>query len=60
MTRDVAKEIETLREEIRYHDRKYYVENAPEISDRQYDMLMKRLEALDTSNIARIVVDFHH
>ena len=24
-------------EQIRYHDRKYYVEAAPEISDREYD-----------------------
>ena len=35
-----AKEIEKLREEIRQHDWKYYVEAAPEISDREYDRLM--------------------
>ena len=39
--------IQELREEIRYHDRKYYIENEPEISDYEYDMLVKELEALE-------------
>jgi len=39
--------IEELRELIRYHDRKYYVENAPEISDYEYDQLVKELEKLE-------------
>ncbi len=38
---------ETLRKEIRYHDRKYYIENDPEISDHEYDMLVKELEAIE-------------
>ena len=29
------------------NSRKYYVENAPEISDFQYDLLMKELESLE-------------
>ena len=45
--KDTAKEIERLRQTIRYHDRKYYVENAPEISDYDYDMLIKDLEGLE-------------
>ncbi len=40
-------EIEALREEIRYHERKYYVETKPEIPDTEFDMLMKHLEALE-------------
>ncbi|MCK4626522.1 MAG: NAD-dependent DNA ligase LigA, partial [Phycisphaerae bacterium] len=47
MTSD-AERIEQLRREIRRHDRFYYVEDAPEISDREYDALfdeLKRLEA---------------
>ncbi|MGO8703570.1 MAG: NAD-dependent DNA ligase LigA [Candidatus Brocadiia bacterium] len=44
---DAAQRIEKLRETIRYHDRKYYVEDAPEISDREYDLLMKELEELE-------------
>ncbi|MCA9184842.1 MAG: NAD-dependent DNA ligase LigA, partial [Planctomycetales bacterium] len=40
-------EIEQLREQIRYHDRKYYVEARPEISDLQYDRLMQHLLRLE-------------
>ena len=43
----VQRELEQLREEIRYHSRKYYTEDDPEISDREYDMLYRRLEDLE-------------
>ena len=43
----VRREIERLRQEIRRHDYLYYVLAQPEISDYEYDMLMKRLEALE-------------
>ncbi|MBU2565428.1 MAG: hypothetical protein KJ655_04155, partial [Candidatus Thermoplasmatota archaeon] len=36
---DMKKRILELRKEIRYHDRKYYVENDPVISDDEYDKL---------------------
>ncbi len=39
--------IAELREEIRYHDRKYYVEDDPEVSDYEYDMLMDKLKELE-------------
>lgn len=39
--------IEALRREIARHDRLYYVENAPEISDAAYDGLLAELEALE-------------
>ena len=42
-----SERIEFLRKEIRFHDRKYYVENNPEISDYEYDQLLKELEALE-------------
>ncbi len=41
------KRAEELREEIRYHDRKYYIENDPKISDHEYDMLVKELESIE-------------
>ncbi|MFW6142204.1 MAG: NAD-dependent DNA ligase LigA [Candidatus Saliniplasma sp.] len=44
---EAEKRVEELRSEIRYHDRKYYLENNPEISDYEYDMLVKELEALE-------------
>ena len=44
---EAQRELEQLREEIRYHSRKYYTEDDPEISDREYDMLYRRLEDLE-------------
>lgn len=44
---DAKKRIEELREEIRYHDRKYYLENNPEISDYEYDQLFDELKSLE-------------
>ncbi|MDQ1318261.1 MAG: ligase [Candidatus Poribacteria bacterium] len=40
--------IEILRKNIRYYDKKYYVEDNPEISDYEYDQLMKELEELES------------
>lgn len=42
-----AERIDTLRKEINRHNYNYYVLNAPEISDRDFDMLLKELEALE-------------
>ncbi len=39
--------IEELRDQIRRHDYLYYVENRPEISDAEYDELMRELERLE-------------
>jgi DNA ligase (NAD+) len=52
-----ASEIARLRDEIRYHDRKYYVEAAPEISDRQYDRLMDRLKELEAAHPELVTPD---
>ena len=41
--------IRELRDEIRRHDRLYYVENAPEISDAEYDRLFRELEELEAA-----------
>ncbi|MDD8025580.1 MAG: NAD-dependent DNA ligase LigA [Acidobacteriota bacterium] len=47
-TRDqAARRIEALRREIVYHERKYYIDNDPQISDAEYDGLMKELESLE-------------
>lgn len=44
---DPAVRIDQLREQIRYHDRKYYTEADPVISDLEYDRLMGELSALE-------------
>ena len=52
-----AAEIEQLRAEIREHDRRYYVEAAPTISDTQYDRLIDRLKALEAEHPDRVTPD---
>ena len=43
----VAKQIQNLREALRRHEYLYYVADAPEISDAEYDKLMRELEELE-------------
>lgn len=54
---DVQKEISSLRRELEKHNRLYYVEDAPEISDYEYDMLMQRLKALEAEHPELITPD---
>ena len=44
---DKVSEIEKLREEIKYHNHRYYSLDDPEISDAEYDRLFKRLLDLE-------------
>ena len=44
---EIRSRIEELRREIEHHNYLYYVKNAPEISDRQYDLLIKELQDLE-------------
>lgn len=46
----LAREAERLRTEIERHNRLYYEEAAPEISDKQFDTLLKRLEAIEAEH----------
>ncbi len=55
--KNVKKEIEGLRVSIRRHDHSYYALNQPEISDREYDVLMKRLQELELEHPGLIVPD---
>lgn len=49
MTIEQAKQqVEELRVQIEYHNKKYYTEDSPEISDYEYDMLYRRLENLES------------
>jgi len=50
MAKDVKKQIEQLRSEIRRHDYLYYVLNQPEISDREYDEFFTKLKLLERAN----------
>ncbi|MCD6472689.1 NAD-dependent DNA ligase LigA [Candidatus Aerophobetes bacterium] len=44
---EIRKKVEELREKIYYHNYKYYVENNPDISDYEYDQLIKQLKELE-------------
>ena len=46
----MKQEIELLREEIRAHEYRYYVENTPVISDQEFDALMHKLIKLEEEN----------
>jgi DNA ligase (NAD+) len=47
MSQSLREEVERLRREIERHNYLYYVEARPEISDLEYDRLVKRLEAIE-------------
>ena len=47
---DVREQITALREQLRYHNEKYYNEDAPEITDYEYDMLQRQLRALEAEH----------
>lgn len=46
-TEEIIKEVRDLQETLRYHAKKYYVYDAPEISDYEYDMMYAKLLALE-------------
>lgn len=45
-----AERIAALRDLIRYHEERYYVYDAPEITDAEFDALMRELEALEAAH----------
>ncbi|ABZ85535.1 DNA ligase, nad-dependent [Heliomicrobium modesticaldum Ice1] len=54
---DAAQRIAELREQIRRHDYCYYVLDAPEISDAEYDRLMRELLDLEQSHPELVTAD---
>ncbi|HEU4495242.1 MAG TPA: NAD-dependent DNA ligase LigA [Rubrobacteraceae bacterium] len=54
---DVRGRIEDLREQVRYHNRRYHIEDAPEISDAEYDALYAELEALEAEHPELVTPD---
>ena len=54
---EIQKEIEKLRRELEYHNKLYYVLDAPVISDYEYDMLMQRLKKLEAEHPELITPD---
>ncbi|MGB9204653.1 MAG: NAD-dependent DNA ligase LigA, partial [Terriglobales bacterium] len=53
----IEKKIEALREKIRHHEYRYYVLDAPEISDAEFDTLMNELKRLEADHPKLITPD---
>ncbi|WP_105902495.1 NAD-dependent DNA ligase LigA [Vibrio gangliei] len=50
MTTEIQQKIEQLRETLHYHGVRYYVEDNPEITDAEYDRLMRELQELEQAH----------
>ncbi len=50
-------QIEALRTEIRHHERLYHVEDRPEITDAEYDALLRRLRELEAAHPELVTPD---
>src|SRR5258708_38525922 len=55
--KDVERKIETLREKIRHHEHLYYVLDAPELSDADFDRLMQELKKLESEHPELVTPD---
>src|SRR5436305_7178068 len=54
---DTAAEIEKLRDEVRRHEHLYYVLDAPEIPDAEFDRLMQQLKKLEAAHPELVTPD---
>ncbi len=54
---DIGTRLEQLREQVRYHNTLYYNDDAPEISDGEYDTLFKKLVELEKQHPELITPD---
>jgi DNA ligase (NAD+) len=55
--KDTQKKIESLREKIRHHEYLYYVVDNPEISDGEFDKLMRQLKDLEAEHPDLVTAD---
>lgn len=54
---NIIKELSQLKKEIQEHNRRYYVEDSPSVSDYEYDMLMRRLKEIEKEHPELITSD---
>jgi len=54
---NIEEQIKELKDKINYHDRKYYIENNPVISDSEYDELYRKLKELEAKHPEYITPD---
>jgi len=53
----IAQKIEALREKLRHHEHLYHVLDAPEITDAEYDAMMRELKALEQAHPELVTPD---
>jgi DNA ligase (NAD+) len=53
----ISKRIDNLREQLRHHEYLYYVQDAPEISDAEYDRMMRELKSLEDAHPDLVTTD---
>lgn len=56
-SKEIQREYQSLCDQIAYHNQKYYVEDAPEIDDYEYDMLYRRLQAMESEHPELVTPD---
>lgn len=57
MVTDIKEEIAALREKLRYHNNLYYNDDAPEITDYEYDQLMLKLKNMEREHPELVTAD---
>jgi len=57
VSKAVAKEVQNLREKLRYHEYRYYVLDDPEISDAEFDRMLNRLKELEAKHPTLVTPD---
>ena len=55
--KNIQPKIDSLRDKIRYHEHRYYVQDAPEISDSEFDKLMEQLKKLEAEHPELVTPD---
>ncbi|MFC1998053.1 NAD-dependent DNA ligase LigA [Chloroflexota bacterium] len=53
----IQKHVDQLREQLHYHNNRYYVLDDPEISDGEYDLLMRQLQSLESEHPELVIPD---
>src|SRR4029077_13993966 len=57
MSTDPQQRLNELRDAIRHHEERYYIHNAPEISDEEFDRLLHELERLEAEHPDLVTAD---
>src|SRR5437899_11986941 len=57
MSTDPQQRLNEIRDAVRHHEERYYIHNAPEISDEEFDRLLHELERLEAEHPDLVTAD---